>query len=115
MCGMEYKIDATNKKLGRLASEIAVILQGKKEASYEPRLSGKDTVIVENVGKLAFSGGKFEKKKYYWHTGYMGHLREATLKELFTKNPANVLKMSVVRMLPKNSLNPKRIKRLIIK
>ena len=112
---MEYKFDATNKKIGRLASEIAVILQGKKGADYEPRLPGKDTVVVENVGKLAFSGGKFEKKMYYWHTGYMGHLKEATLKELFIKDPAKVLRMAVLRMLPKNTLASKRIKRLIIK
>ena len=112
---MEYKFDATNKKLGRLASEIAVILQGKKGVDYEPRLAGKDLVVVENIRGLEFSGNKLIGKKYYWHTGYMGHLKEATLKELFEKNPANVLRIAVERMLPKNSLNSKRIKRLIIK
>src|SRR3989344_3272152 len=101
---MDYIIDATNKKLGRLASEIAVILQGKKSAYYNPRLSGGDLVVVENVREMAFSGNKLEKKKFYHHTGYMGHLKSRTLKELFEKNPAEVLRNSVRHMLPKNFL-----------
>lgn len=112
---MNYTIDAKNKKLGRLASEIAVILQGKKSVYYEPRLAGQDKVVVENVKELAFSGNKFQKKRYYRHTGYMGHLRSKTLQELFEKNPAEVLKTSVERMLPKNFLKDKRMKRLVIK
>lgn len=112
---MEYKIDAKNKKLGRLASEIAVILQGKKSAYYNPRLSGGDSVVVENVREMAFSGNKLEKKKIYRHTGYMGHLKFKTLKESFAKNPSLVLRQAVARMLPKNFLRDKRLLRLIIK
>lgn len=108
-------MDAKNKRLGRLASEIASILQGKKSAYYEPRLAGADKVVVENVRELAFSGNKPITRQYYWHTGYMGHLKSATLKELFEKNPGKVLRDAVERMLPKNSLKPKRMKRLIIK
>ncbi|MBI3114545.1 MAG: uL13 family ribosomal protein, partial [Candidatus Harrisonbacteria bacterium] len=73
---MDYVIDAKNQKLGRLASQIAVILQGKRHASYEPRLRGEDRVIVKNVSGIAVTGGKEKKKIYYRHTGYMGHLRE---------------------------------------
>lgn len=112
---MEHLIDATNKKLGRLASEIALILQGKKKANYNPRLSGEDKVFVSNVKNLAFSGNKLEQKRYYRHTGYMGHLKSASLEELFAKNPERVLRLAVERMLPKNFLQAKRMKRLIIK
>lgn len=112
---MEYHIDAKNKNLGRLASEIAVILQDKKSVYYEPRLAGQDRVVVENVKDLSFSGNKFVQKQYYRHTGYMGHLKSKTLKEAFEKNPARVLKLAIERMLPKNFLRPKRMKRLVIK
>lgn len=112
---MEYRIDAKNKKLGRLASEIAAILQGKKSVYYDPRLAGGDQVIVENVEALAVSGKKMEEKRYYRHTGYMGHLKSKTLDQVFQKDPAKVLRRAVTRMLPKNFLKDKRIKRLIIK
>ncbi len=112
---MEYKIDATNKILGRLASEIAMILQGKKSAYYEPRLAGADKVFVANIKKMVFSGKKLVQKKYYRHTGYMGHLYSKTLQEVFEKDPAKVLRMAVERMLPKNTLRRKRMLRLEIK
>ncbi len=111
----EYKFDAKNKKLGRLASDIALVLQGKKSPRYAPNLEGSDTVVVENVKDLVFTGDKLEGKKYYRHTGYMGHLKSATLKERFVKSPEKVLRHAVERMLPKNFLQAKRIKRLIIK
>ena len=112
---MEYTIDAKNKKLGRVASEIATILQGKKSPYYEPRLAGGDTVTVLNIKDLAFTGNKLEDKQYYRHTGYMGHLKSLNLKTAFERDPAKVLKMAVRRMLPKNFLAAKRMKRLEIK
>lgn len=112
---MDYKIDATNKKLGRMASEIALILQGKKSAYYEPRLAGADNVVVSNIRKMTFSGKKMTQKRYYRHTGYMGHLRFKTLNEVFEKNPAKVLRVAVERMLPRNTLRSKRMLRLEIK
>jgi len=111
---MQYTIDATNKKLGRLASEIAVILQGKKNPKYEPRLSGTDTVVVTNVKKLALVTKKSEKKIYYRHTGYMGHLKSTTFKEAFAKNPEKVLRNVVAHMLPKNRLQRERMRKLKI-
>ena len=112
---MEYRIDAKNQKLGRLASEIAVILQGKKSPHYEPRLAGSDKVVVENVKELSFTGNKLTQRTYYRHTGYMGHLKAASLEERFQKNPAQVLRDTVEHMLPKNSLKRKRMSRLIVK
>ncbi len=112
---MNYTIDAKNQKLGRLASEIAVILQGKKSPHYEPRLAGSDKVVVENVQELSFSGNKLTQRIYYRHTGYMGHLKSASLEERFQKNPAQVLRDTVEHMLPKNSLKRKRMTRLIVK
>ena len=112
---MDYIFDAKNIKLGRLASEIAVILQGKKNPDYEPRLPGTDRVIVKNIIAIEVSGQKEEQKVYYHQTaGYLGHLKKRTYREVFAKEPAKVLRLAVLRMLPKNKLQIKRMKRLII-
>ena len=110
---MDHTIDAKNKRLGRLASEIAVILQGKKHTDYEPRVAGADRVLVKNYKEITVSGRKAIQKIYYRHTGYMGHLKETQFKEAFAKNPKNVLREAVRRMLPKNFLNQKRLNNLI--
>jgi large subunit ribosomal protein L13 len=110
---MDYLIDAKNKRLGRLASEIAVILQGKKSAQYEPRLVGGDRVLLKNVEGITVSGKKFKDKKYHRHTGYVGHLKTTTFEQAFTKDPKKVLREAVRRMLPKNFLNSKRLKNLV--
>lgn len=109
---MEYHIDAASQKLGRLASRIAQILQGKLNASYNPRLSGNDEVIVTNASKIVVSGRKSSQKIYYRHTGYMGHLKERLYKNIFAKSPEKVLRLAVQRMLPQNSLRDKRLRRL---
>lgn len=111
---MKYEIDATGKRLGRLASEIAQILQGKKHTDYEPYLEGKDRVIVKNVAKIVFTGNKMKQKIYYRHTGYMGHLKRPTLETVFRKSPEKVLWLAVFNMLPKNWLRQKRLNRLKI-
>ena len=112
---MDYVIDATNQKLGRLASKISQILQGKLNADYEPRLVGNDRVIIKNISKIVVTGKKSTQKIYYRHTGYMGHLKSRTLEQVFEKNPAGGLRLAVERMRPKNFLQQKRMKRLIIK
>ena len=109
----DHNLDAKNKPLGRLASEIAVILQGKKSPDYEPRLVGNDRVLLKNFDKVVVTGKKFKDKIYYHHTGYIGHLKKATFEEAFTKDPKKVVREAVRRMLPKNFLNPKRLKNLI--
>jgi len=110
---MEYLIDAKNKRLGRLASEVAVILQGKKSADYEPRLVGSDKVMLKNYREITVTGRKFKEKIYYRHTGYIGHLKEKTFEEAFQKDPKQVIREAVRRMLPKNFLNSRRLKNLV--
>ncbi|PIT92377.1 MAG: 50S ribosomal protein L13 [Candidatus Harrisonbacteria bacterium CG10_big_fil_rev_8_21_14_0_10_42_17] len=111
---MEHIIDASGQKLGRLASNIALILQGKKHISYDPRLRGEDKVIVKNIKEVAISGRKADQKMYYHHTGYLGHLKEEKYKEVFAKEPQKVLYNAVFNMLPKNRLRQKRLNRLVI-
>ena len=111
---MEYVIDATHKKLGRIASEIAQILQNKKSVRYNPRLAGSDTVVVKNMKKIDLPALKAVSKIYYRHTGYMGHLKEKTLEQAFAASPEKVLRLAVSRMLPKNFLRDKRMKRLTV-
>jgi len=113
-----HTIDATNRVLGRLASEIAVLLRGKGKPDFVPYKDMGDSVIVKNVNKLKFSGKKIEQKKYYRHSGYLGGLKEISLKKLLaegsSQGPAEVLKKAVYGMLPKNKLRAKQIKRLKI-
>lgn len=110
---MDYHIDAKNKILGRTASEIALILQGKRHASYQPNRVGGDRVIVKNVKEIAVTGKKLTQKIYRHHTGYVGHLKELWLEEKLAKDPRWVLRQAVRKMLPKNFLNQRRIKNLV--
>jgi large subunit ribosomal protein L13 len=107
-------IDATGQSLGRLASRIAILLQDKNKATFEPNKAGTNTVIVNNFSKIHFKGNKPKTKIYYKHTGYIGHLKETTLAKMWEKDPQRILKMAVSGMLPKNKLLSKRIKRLKI-
>jgi large subunit ribosomal protein L13 len=110
---MDYHIDAKNRILGRVASDIALILQGKKHATYEPNRVGKDRVFVKNYGEVAVTGKKLVQKVYYHHTGYVGHLKETRLEERLAKNPKQAIREAVRKMLPKNFLNQRRLKNLI--
>ncbi len=110
----EIILDAKNQKVGRFATKIALLLQGKDSAEYEPRLEGENRVVIKNIRDIEITGKKAEQKIYYRHTGYMGHLKEKTYKEAFAKSPAFVLRNAVEHMLPKNKLQAKRMKRLII-
>lgn len=109
-----HKIDATEKIAGRLASRIAVLLQGKNKPDYQPHIDSGDFVEVSNVAKMKFSGKKVEQKVYYRYTGYPGGIRTNKLKDLLLSNPANVLKRTVFNMLPKNKMREKMLKRLTI-
>lgn len=108
----EYVIDAKGKIFGRTASEVAHILQGKKNAAYNPRLAGTDVVIIKNVKDLVVTGKKAAEKVYYRHTGYMGHLKERTFENAFGRAPQTVFRNAVRRMLPKNFLNQRRLRNL---
>lgn len=109
-----HTIDAANRVLGRLATEIAVLLRGKNKPDFAPNKDMGDFVTVRNFSKIRITGKKFEQKIYYRHTGYLGGLKEVPLKKLFEKDPAEVLKKAVFGMLPKNKLRAKQIKRLRI-
>lgn len=105
-------IDAAGKPLGRIATQIAILLRGKHKPQYQPHLDIGDFVVVKNVDKIRLTGKKFDKKVYYRHSGYLGGLKEIPLKKLFEKDPSLVLKKAVWGMLPKNKLRAKMIKRL---
>lgn len=98
-----WVVDATGKSVGRLASDIAVILMGKHRPTYTPNVDTGDFVIVLNVEKVEFSGKKWTQKKYTRYTGYPG-LRTETAEKIRDRAPDRIMHMAVRRMLPKNKL-----------
>ncbi|MCH8741462.1 50S ribosomal protein L13 [Patescibacteria group bacterium] len=110
-----HTIDATDKVLGRLAVEIAVLLRGKHRPDFFPYKDMGDFVVVKNAEKIKFTGKKMEKKIYYHHSGYLGGLKAIPMKKIFDKEPGDLLRMAVYGMLPKNKLRAKIIKKLIFK
>ena len=111
--GKEYRIDAKGKILGRVASEIAMILQGKKSATFQKNRVTADKVYVSNYDAIRVTGSKETDKIYYKHTGYVGHLKEKTFEQHMQKDPKFVLRRAVRKMLPRNFLTQQRIKNLI--
>ena len=107
-----HTIDAQGQVLGRLSTEIAVLLRGKGKPDFLPNQDMGDFVVVKNVDKIKITGRKMEQKKYYRHSGYMGGLKETPLGKVFERSPAEVLKRTVFGMLPKNKLRAEQIKRL---
>lgn len=107
-----YVVDATDQPLGRLASKIAKILQGKHKSTYTPHFDVGDYVIVVNAAKIKLTGNKSEEKMYYRHSGYIGNLKEIPYGELLARNPEFLLKVAVRRMLPKNELGRRMLRKL---
>ena len=107
-----HVIDAENKTLGRLSTEIAGLLQGKHRPMYVPYLNTGDFVVVVNAGKIRVTGNKLDTKMYYRHSGYHGGLKEQTLGQLLEKTPTRALRQAVKGMLPKNALGRKMLSRL---
>ncbi|MDI6603049.1 MAG: 50S ribosomal protein L13 [Patescibacteria group bacterium] len=107
-------IDATGKVLGRLASEIVILLRGKHKPDFLPNKDMGDFVIVKNIENLKITGKKMEEKKYFRHSGFLGGAKFIPLKKLFKEKPAEVLRKAVYGMLPKNKLRARMIKRLKI-
>ena len=99
-----YVVDAENKTLGRLASEVAKVLKGKNKPIYTPHVDTGDFVIVVNADKIAVTGKKLDQKKYYRHSDYVGGLKETTLREMLDKKPEKVVELAVKGMLPKGPL-----------
>ena len=108
------EFDAAEFVLGRLASRVAYILQGKHRADYQPNKAGYTVVKIKNASKIKVTGKKFKDKIYWSYSGYPGGIYGRTYEEIFKKNPARVIEYAVNRMLPKNRLRKERMKRLII-
>ena len=107
-----YVIDAANKPMGRTATVAATLLRGKHKATYTPHADCGDFVIVINADKAILTGNKLEKKYYRHHSGYIGGLKEITLKRLLETKPEAVITHAVKGMLPKNTLGRNMIKKL---
>jgi large subunit ribosomal protein L13 len=97
-------VDATDLTLGRLASEVAQILKGKRKPQYSPHLDVGDFVIIVNASKIKVTGNKLEGKRYFHHSGFPGGLKEVSLQSLLAKRPERVIEHAVKGMLPKNTL-----------
>lgn len=99
-----FTVDATDKPLGRLASEIAYVLRGKHKPSFVPHLDCGDNVIVTNAEKIRLTGEKWNEKIYYHHSGYIGGIKAIRAADLLAKHPERLLETAVKGMLPKNKL-----------
>ena len=99
-----YLVDATDKVLGRLATQIAIRLRGKHKPEYTPHVDTGDHIVIVNAAKIRVTGDKMNQKKYYRHTGYPGGIKETVLSDELENNPERVIERAVKGMLPKNSL-----------
>ena len=107
-----WVIDATDQVLGRLASRIALLLMGKRKPEYTPHLDTGDFVVVVNAEKVRLTGKKLDQKMYYRHSGYPGGLKVRTARQMLQSHPERVIQLAVKRMLPKNRLGRRMLKRL---
>ena len=107
-----YLVDAQNKTLGRLSTEIASRLRGKHKPIYTPHVDTGDYIVVVNASKIRVTGNKMTDKIYYKHTGYIGNLKSENLETMLEKYPEKVLMKSVRGMLPKSKLGSAMIKKL---
>jgi large subunit ribosomal protein L13 len=109
-----YLVNAENRILGRLASQIAVRLRGKHKPIFTPHADTGDFIVVINAEKVTLTGSKWDNKLYYRHSGYVGGLKKLSAREMLGKKPEEVLRLAVRRMLPKNSLGRRQLKKLKI-
>ena len=109
-----YLVDAEGKTLGRLATQIADTLRGKRKPQFTPHVDTGDFVIVVNAEKIQVTGNQLDQKRYYRHSGYPGGLRSRTLREQLDRRPTEVLRVAVKGMLPKNRLARQQITKLKI-
>jgi large subunit ribosomal protein L13 len=109
-----YVVDAKDQVIGRLATQIAMILRGKTKPIFTPHCDTGDFVVVVNAGQALFTGRKLDNKFYYHHSGYMGGIKATTARQTFQGKPEAVLREAVRGMLPKNSLGRRLLKKLKI-
>lgn len=107
-----YVVDATDMVLGRLASQVAMVLRGKNKPTFTPNVDTGDYVIIINADKVRLTGKKLEKKYYRYHTGYIGGLKEVQYKKLMAEKPEFIVYKAVKGMLPKNAIGRTMIKKL---
>ena len=109
-----YVVDAEGKTLGRLASEVASVLRGKNKPIFTPHEDTGEYVIVVNAEKIKVTGRKLDQKIYYHHSGYVGGMKETTLREMLAKHPDRVIEHAVKGMLPKGPLGRQMYKKLFV-
>ncbi|MDD7077911.1 MAG: 50S ribosomal protein L13 [Lachnospiraceae bacterium] len=109
-----YVVDATDKTLGRLASEVAKVLRGKNKPIFTPHIDTGDYVIIVNAEKVQVTGKKLDQKVYYHHSEYVGGMKETTLREMMAKKPEKVIELAVKGMLPKGPLGREMYKKLYV-
>ena len=107
-----FLIDAENKVLGRLASEVARLLRGKHKPIYTPHVDTGDCVIIINADKVVMTGNKWEQKLYRWHTGYPGGFREVSAEQMRKRRPERIIELAVRGMLPKTKLGRAMVRKL---
>ena len=107
-----YIVDASGKSLGRISTQIALILRGKNKPTYTPHVDTGDMVVVINAKDVTMTGSKWDTKKYYRRSRYFGSLKEQTAKELREKNPTHIVEKAVRGMLPKTKLGNSMISKL---
>jgi large subunit ribosomal protein L13 len=107
-----YVVDAEGQTLGRLATQIANALRGKRKPEYTPHCDVGDFVIVVNAEKIAVTGDKLKSKRYYRHSGYPGGIRSRTLEEMLDRKPEDVIRRAVKGMLPRNKMARKQLLKL---
>ncbi len=106
-------IDAEGLVVGRLASIVAMRLRGKHKATYTPHVDDGDNIVIINAGKAVFTGKKYTDKKYFWHTGYPGGIKERTARQIFEgRFPERVIEKAIERMIPRGPLGRRQMKNL---
>ena len=106
-----HVVDADGIVLGRLASTVAQIIRGKHKPTFTPSMDGGDFVVVVNAAKVRLTGRKLEQKRYFRHTGYMGHERFTPVDKMLAKHPERVIEKAVAGMLPKSTLGRQELRK----
>jgi large subunit ribosomal protein L13 len=107
-----FVVDAKGKTLGRLATQIAMVLRGKHKPTYTPHVDAGDFVIVVNVDKIRLTGRKLDQKMYYWHSGYPGGIKGRTARQMLARKPETLLHIAIKGMLPKSILGRHMLRKL---
>jgi large subunit ribosomal protein L13 len=108
-----WVVDAAGQPLGRLASQVAQVLRGKHKPTFTPHVNGGDCVIVVNAAAVKLTGQKASQKRYFRHTGYMGHERFTPVANMLAKHPDRVIEKAVWGMLPKTTLSRQKVKQML--